>query len=70
MVDLGGSLITKTKQAMSVSLEQPYGDGFYRTETVPVKNGFFEASLYRTSDDRHFTAKVKLQASSEYLNTE
>ena len=70
VVDLGGNLITAPIQSMEVVLDQTYGNGCIKSQTVPVTDGFFETTLFPMSDDRSFKTKAKLNSGSDYLKIE
>ena len=70
VIDLDGRLITEPATSMDVVLDQKYGDGCLRSQTVPVTDGFFETTLWPMSDDRSFKTKVKLNSGSDYLKIE
>jgi len=70
VIDLSGNLIANPATSMEVILDQTYGDGCLRSQTVSVTDGFFETTLWPMSDDRSFKTKVKLNSGAEYLKIE
>ena len=70
VTDLANNLITEPSSPMSVILDQTFGKDCFRTITVPVTNGFWEAKLWKFNDQRSFKTKVKLNTDGEYLKIE
>ena len=50
VTDLANNLITEPNSPMTVILDQTFGKECFRTITVPVTNGFWEAKLWKFND--------------------
>ena len=50
VTDLANNLITEPTSPMTVILDQTFGKECFRTITVPVTNGFWEAKLWKFND--------------------
>ena len=55
---------------MEIVLDQTYGAGCIKSQTIPVSSGFFETTLLPYSDNRSFKTKVKLNSGTEWLKIE
>lgn len=68
--NLRGNVIRLSENSMTVALDQTYGDKCVRSLTVPVNDGYFEASLLRYVDNRNFRTNVRLDSYKNYKSAE
>lgn len=70
VLNLSGNMIKLPENSMNVAIDQIYGDKCIRNFLVPVNNGFFEASIWKYTDNRNFRTNFRLNSYENYKSAE